>query len=369
MIWWSPHRSNVEYNRKCGQLNCRFTSDRKAKNDPHFKGYIFQGTKLSIHDVPYRRREDVWALYYDSSPKTAPFLLYALDLFNFTATFSRFSDVPLTLQHVTSLEELINYKQMYSYGEKTAFQHKMKLAPILYIQSQCDTLTGRELYVAELGKHIAIDSYGSCLKNKTLPNGVNDKSQKASEIKMFYDFVSKYKFLIVYQDLVCEDYISEKFWKSLTFGVVPIYFGAANIRNYFPNPNSAILINDFQNPAELAEYVLKLSNNEEEYVDFLKHKMTDFYPISNQLLVDIIYKNDINYVREREKRSLAEFECYVCLNVMERPVKLANQRELFCDLPFYPPGNVTYKAEPRVSTFLQRARSDSSLLRRRIVDL
>ncbi|XP_053695473.1 alpha-(1,3)-fucosyltransferase 10 [Sabethes cyaneus] len=369
MIWWTPYESNLEYHRKCGQLECRFTSDRKAASEPNFKGYFFYGTKLSIRDLPYRRKEDVWSLYHDSSPKMAPFLLHALDLFNFTATFSRYSDVPLTLEHITSLEDLINYKLMYSYGEKTAFQHNMKLAPILYIQSRCDTLTGRELYVAELGKHIPIDSYGSCLNNKSFPNGITDKSQDASEIKKFYDFVSRYKFLIVYQDLVCDDYISGNLWKSLTFGVVPIYFGATNIKNYLPNPNSAILINDFHSPAELARYIWKVSNNEDEYVSFLKHKTVDFLPIQNQLLVDIVYKNDINYVKNRVERSLAEFECYVCVKCFEGQMKQAKQKELSCDVPFYPPGNVTYKAESRVFDFLQRSRDESNLLRKSVIDL
>lgn len=195
------------------------------------QGYLFDGAKITLNDLPKTRKYDeYWALYYDSSPKDVPFLLQSIHLFNFTSSFSRYSDIPLTLQPFTSLEELINYKLMYTYGQKSAFQKNIKLAPILYLQSHCNTLTGRELYVQQLGRHIAIDSYGACLKNKSLPANIEDDATNPRDIRNFYDFVSKYKFMIVYEDVVCEDYISSKFWKSLTLGVVPIYFGATNIR-------------------------------------------------------------------------------------------------------------------------------------------
>lgn len=225
---WSESKGrSILYSRNINEMDI-YT---QQINDLYLQGYLFYGTKILIHDMPSNRRTDeYWGLYHDGSPKSVPFLLYGLDLFNFTSTFSRHSTVPLTLQPFTTLEKLINYKNMYTFGQKTSFQRKMKLAPILYIQSHCDTLTGRELYVKELGKYIAIDSYGNCLRNKTYPTGITNGSRNKTAIRDFYDFVSKYKFIIVYQDMICEDYITDKFWKSLTLGIVPIYFGATNIR-------------------------------------------------------------------------------------------------------------------------------------------
>lgn len=45
----------------------------------------------------------------------------------------------------------------------------------------------------------------------------------------FYRFISRYKFVIAYENSVCNDYITEKLWRPLTLGVIPIYFGAQNI--------------------------------------------------------------------------------------------------------------------------------------------
>lgn len=44
-----------------------------------------------------------------------------------------------------------------------------KLAPVLYLQSSCDTPIDRDKYVQELMKYVKIDSYGVCLNNKEIP--------------------------------------------------------------------------------------------------------------------------------------------------------------------------------------------------------
>lgn len=46
--------------------------------------------------------------------------------------------------------------------------HTQNLAPVLYIQSDCDTASNRDHYVLELMKHIPIDSYGACINNAQL---------------------------------------------------------------------------------------------------------------------------------------------------------------------------------------------------------
>lgn len=46
----------------------------------------------------------------------------------------------------------------------------------------------------------------------------------------FYKFIARYKFVIAYENSACDDYITEKLWRPLQLGVVPIYFGSPNIR-------------------------------------------------------------------------------------------------------------------------------------------
>lgn len=94
----------------------------------------------------------------------------ALELFNLTATFSQISDFPLTLQYLESYEKLIDLHGFIDVEEKNRIQSDENIAPILYLQSICDTMSDRDAYVAELMKFIRIDSLGKCLNNsKNIP--------------------------------------------------------------------------------------------------------------------------------------------------------------------------------------------------------
>lgn len=51
--------------------------------------------------------------------------------------------------------------------------HTKNLAPLLYIQSDCDTASNRDVYVTELMKYIRVDSYGACLNNAEFDKRLN----------------------------------------------------------------------------------------------------------------------------------------------------------------------------------------------------
>jgi alpha-1,3-fucosyltransferase 10 len=58
----------------------------------------------------------------------------------------------------------------------------------------------------------------------------------------FFRFVARYKFAIAIENAACPDYVTEKFWRPIHLGVVPIVFGAYNIKvrlqrtNFRPSP-------------------------------------------------------------------------------------------------------------------------------------
>lgn len=103
------------------------------------------------------------------------------------------------------------------------------IAPVLYIQSDCDTPNKRDSYVKELMKYIQIDSYGSCLNNRAFPEEVSKIYSLDLYNEKLLQFVGKYKFVIAFENAVCEDYITEKLWRPLMTGSVPIYLGSPSI--------------------------------------------------------------------------------------------------------------------------------------------
>jgi len=71
---------------------------------------MFYGSSFDLIDLPLPRNGLIhdWALLHEESPKNTPALSHieALELFNFTATFSRNSHFPLTLQYLKSADAL-----------------------------------------------------------------------------------------------------------------------------------------------------------------------------------------------------------------------------------------------------------------------
>jgi alpha-1,3-fucosyltransferase 10 len=45
----------------------------------------------------------------------------------------------------------------------------------------------------------------------------------------FWQLLSKYKFAIAFENAVCEDYITEKLWRPLILGTIPIYYGSPSV--------------------------------------------------------------------------------------------------------------------------------------------
>ena len=107
-------------------------------------------------------------------------------------------------------------------------------------------------------------------------------------------------------------------------GAVPVYFGAPNVRQWLPNDISVIHIDDFSDPSVLADFLLHLHHNENDYLAYLQHKQSynwDKYPLIN---------ND-NLVQAMETRSwgvsdkdqivkgnfVEKFECLVCSRVAQ----------------------------------------------------
>ena len=147
----------------------------------------------------------------------------------------------------------------------------------------------RDQYVSELMKFIPVDSYGTCLNNKELPSDIQGSENFESE--KFLRFLAQYKFVIAFENAICDDYVTEKLWRTLAIGSIPIYMGAPNVQSLLPNDKSALLVQNYASPAELATHIKKINSNDSEYGTYLQHKK-DYNRgkllIKNKNLVDMV---------------------------------------------------------------------------------
>lgn len=246
-----------------------------------------------------------WGLLQEKSPNQYPLFSFkdAIELFNHTSTFKRESSLPLTTRFVESTEYLLK-PLVYKVHEKDAIKTRDNIASVAYIQSECYPSSDRDVYVKELMTYLKVDSYGTCLYNKELPTQKDDKSdEKLNEL------LQKYKFVVAFENSICNDYVTEKLFRTLSVGSIPIYKGAPNIREWLPNNHSAIIVDDFESPKDLANYIIFVDTNVTAYNKYMEYKQTG---IENALLSKILKTRKWGVHSSHEMNHETGFECHVC---------------------------------------------------------
>lgn len=144
------------------------------------------------------------------------------------------------------------------------FSHGRKLAA--WVVSNCQYQpSGRKEFVDELKNYIPIDIYGKCgTLNCTSLNGICEDPLSCYKV-----IGPNYKFYLAFENSLCEDYITEKFYNALRFGMVPVVFGYGDYAKVTPK-SSYIDARSFESPKKLADYLLFLDSHPEEYLKYFE---------------------------------------------------------------------------------------------------
>ena len=81
--------------------------------------------------------------------------------------------------------------------------------------------------------------------------------------------MEQYLFHLAFENQETDDYITEKLWGALASGTLPVYLGAKNIKEHVPR-NSIIVAEDFKSPQNLADYLIRLTNDKYLYESYHK---------------------------------------------------------------------------------------------------
>jgi hypothetical protein len=107
-------------------------------------------------------------------------------------------------------------------------------------------------YYQKLKIHYPIQAFGSCVEKKC------DKKKNCE-----YDQSHLALFYLAFESQTCTDYITEKFWRALYYGMIPIVLGPSK-QSYLDLgiPQSAFIhIDDFKSEIQLADYLHRISND------------------------------------------------------------------------------------------------------------
>ncbi|KAN0041397.1 hypothetical protein ACTFIV_003936 [Dictyostelium citrinum] len=234
--------------------------------------------------------------------------------FNITAGYPRVKDHN-NQTHIYVPYGPIEYNGSDSYAHYAKFGVNKELPSkrnnsIVWIASNCWHEDYKRVNLVKSIMNITrVDSYGSCLNNKNFTN--KDKlitikhEQKLKVLK-------RYTFSIAFENSLCEDYITEKLWESLSVGTIPIYLGAPNIKEFLPDPDSIINVRDFQSVNDLVNY-LKMVENDESLR--LKHL---------RWISRIKWSKQFQNVYDESLNNL-DLLCSICSKIASKQILIPNQ--------------------------------------------
>eukprot|EP01114_Cavostelium_apophysatum_P001976 TRINITY_DN11726_c0_g1_i2.p1 TRINITY_DN11726_c0_g1~~TRINITY_DN11726_c0_g1_i2.p1 ORF type:complete len:629 (+),score=140.95 TRINITY_DN11726_c0_g1_i2:172-2058(+) len=204
----------------------------------------------------------------------------------------------------------------------------------------------RTLYVKELMKYIEVDSYGECLHNKDLPKDVTDalygENTETEGAKKLVELLSKYKFVLAFENANITDYVTEKVYLALKSGAVPVYMGAPNVLEWLPK-DSFVSVERFKSPKDLADHLKELERDSGAYDAFhawrkrdlpghFKDKIDKCVLNSECRLCDAVaqlqLKQEPNYITGIDKEIVMDKSYALQFDGQSTYVEIADQPEL-----------------------------------------
>ena len=95
------------------------------------------------------------------------------------------------------------------------------------IISNCDA-SHRLNYIKELQNYIKVDIFGNCGRKCPAMSKVNPKI--VDDCKQIIS--TDYKFYFSFENSICKDYITEKFFSILRYNVIPVVYGGGLYEHY-----------------------------------------------------------------------------------------------------------------------------------------
>lgn len=147
---------------------------------------------------------------------------------------------------------------------------------LVLVQSHCKTIDGiREDFFHALNKIVKVDVYGKC-------GGVFGRVACPRWSKKCAETLKRYKFYVSLENSICEDYITEKYWKAaFDINAVPIVFGLSFFKE-LAIPGSYIDASAFPTLNGLVEYIKYLDKNNTAYNEYFAwrqhYKLTNLEP-------------------------------------------------------------------------------------------
>ena len=141
--------------------------------------------------------------------------------------------------------------------------------------SHCATPSKREVVVNRLKSitNLTVDIFGGCGDQEhRLPpeTSVGVDATLEARVDLYINTLKNFKFYLSFENSLCQDYITEKFFLAVNAGILPVVYGGLSKANYeeAAPPNSYINVEDFKSIEDLNDFLVHLANNQTAYTSY-----------------------------------------------------------------------------------------------------
>lgn len=167
-------------------------------------------------------------------------------------------------------------------------EFRIRKKKILAVISNCDKSHSLRLeYINDLKNYFPLALYGGCFDQKI-------------SVEEYLIYFRKYMFYMAFENMICPDYITEKYCNPIIHGAIPIVT-QPDINTMNLIPGSYINAFDFKSPKDLAGYLDKVSKDFNLYMKYFEWKK-DYQITKGNITVDVCgVLNKILEVNETKK--------------------------------------------------------------------
>ncbi|XP_034015449.1 alpha-(1,3)-fucosyltransferase 9-like [Thalassophryne amazonica] len=277
LIWLWPFGLTTDLN-VCYKVNiegCLLTADRTVYSTADAVVFHHVDIRSDLSNLPTNPRppHQKWIWMNWEAPSYSRRIPGLNNLFNMTINYLQDSDINTPYGYIVPNKGEENF----------VLPKKDKL--VCWIVSNWNENLARVKYFNELKKHIDIFTFGRAF-GKGLP--------KNAQLPV----MASCKFYLAFENSIHKDYITEKFYNSLTMGTVPVVLGPPR-KNYesIVQGDAFIHVDDFKSPLEMAEHLKLMDKNEKMYLKYFawhghyKMKQPHFWPEYVCLACDHMRRN------------------------------------------------------------------------------
>ncbi|CAF1218277.1 unnamed protein product [Adineta ricciae] len=258
------HKKHEIFGRTCPYTNCEYTCDLKRENESNVLLMHKRDLNFEQLEKMTRNPEQIWLLWHDESNEQSENINRFK--FNWTVTYRTSAEASLGAYGITIVKpNPWSIKQLNSWIDS---QFNTRYNQAVWFVSNCRPQK-RLAKFRSFRQHYPVAAFGKCVSpNNSFSLNAQSQSTKDCSRQSSCEkaYLTKSKFYLAFESQSCTDYITEKFWRTLSVGAIPIVSGPEreNFARIAP-PHSFIHVDDYSSDKELADALHSIEQNRTLY--------------------------------------------------------------------------------------------------------